>query len=312
MERYEFASDVTSTHPPYLRARMIYLLLAIVCSTCLLVVLKYTERHGIATLPVLVVNYAVCCTIGTLLSPEPVSLAAFAEKTWMLPALLLGIVFISVFYMVAVSTQKIGVAVTAVAFKLSVVIPVVAAYFLYNDSFTFMKLAGIALAVAAIFLTSKGEKMDVSRPQGFLALLPPLVFLGSGISDSAFNYIKTTYLTASELDFFLVSLFGTAGVIGFSALAFASIRKRKLPQAKAILAGIVLGVPNYGSAYFMLLALEHSGVESSALWPLNNIGIILLSTATAALLFHERINRFGMAGILLAIISIVLISAAAM
>ncbi|MDZ4846136.1 MAG: hypothetical protein SH857_11365 [Chitinophagales bacterium] len=289
---------------------MFYLLLAILCSTCLLLVLKYTGRHGIDTLPVLVVNYIVCCTIGTLNSPEPVSLAHLAEKNWLLPALLLGIVFITVFYMVAVSTQQIGVAITAVAFKLSVVIPVVAAYFLYGDSFSLLKITGIALALAAIFLTSKEDAATIARPKGFLALLPALVFLGSGISDSAFNYLQTTYLAASELNFFLVTLFGTAGVIGFTALTIGSIRKRKLPQAKAIIGGIALGIPNYGSAYFMLLALEHAGVESSALWTINNIGIILLSTAVAAFLFHERINRYGMAGIVLAIFSIVLISAA--
>lgn len=286
---------------------MLYLLLAIFCSVCLLLVLKYTERHGISTLPVLVVNYAVCCVIGSLFSPEPVSLAAFTEKNWMLPSLLLGIVFISVFYMVAVSTQKIGVAVTAVAFKLSVVIPVGAAYFLYGDRFSPLKITGIALAIAAIFLTSK-EESNTLRPKGMLALLPPLVFLGSGISDAAFNFIQTKYLAASELNFFLVSLFGTAGTIGFLLLLCSCIFKQKFPQAKAVLWGIALGVPNYGSAYFMLLALEHSGVDGSALWTLNNIGIIVLSAFAALLLFNERINRYGIAGIFIAILSILLIS----
>lgn len=288
---------------------MFYLLLAILCSTCLLLVLKYTERHGIATLPVLVVNYAVCCSIGTLLSPEPVSMGALASKTWLPPALLLGIIFITVFYMVAVSTQHIGVGITAVAFKLSVVIPVVAAYFLYGDSFTPLKTVGIALALAAIVLTSKDDATS-SRPKGFYALLPPLVFLGSGISDTFFNYMQTRYLAPTELNLFLITLFGTAGIIGTCMLAMNSIKKRQLPQAQAILWGITLGIPNYGSAYFMLLALEHSGMESSTLWPLNNIGIIVVSTLAASLLFHERMNRYGIAGIILAVVSILAVSLA--
>lgn len=290
---------------------MLYLLLAILCSTCLLLVFKYTQKHGIETLPVLIVNYAVCGIIGTWISEEPVSFSRLAEKEWLLPTLMLSGLFITVFYMVAASTQTNGVAITAVAFKLSVVIPIVAAYFLYGDSFSILKLAGIALALAAIFLTSKDDGEKTSA-QGFAALLPVFVFFGSGISDTYFNYIQATYLSQSDQSFFLVTLFLTAGCGGVAALIVKCIRTKSLPQPNSIVAGIALGIPNYGSAYFILLALEDSGIESSALWTLNNIGIIIISTAAAALLFNERINRYGKAGILLALISIILVSAGAM
>ena len=45
----------------------------------------------------------------------------------------------------------------------------------------------------------------------------------------------------------------------------------------------------------MILALENSGLEPSALWPLNNIGSILLSTVAAAVFFDERLSKSGIA-----------------
>lgn len=291
---------------------MIYLFLAAFCSTCLLLILKYVQKHSMDRLPVIVVNYFVCGVVGYLIAEEQMSIASLPEKAWLPHALLLGTLFITVFYMVAVSTETNGVAITAVAFKLSVVIPVIAAYFLYGDQFTPMKIAGIILAAAAILLTSKEDKSQSpkAKGRGLTALFPPLVFIGSGFCDSLFNYIQATLLPEADYNFFLIIVFGIAGVGGLIALIIKTIRTKKLPLWKEFIMGIVLGVPNYGSAYFLILALEKSGFESSALFPLNNIAIILLSTLLAAVLFKERINKYGIAGIALAVISIVLIASA--
>lgn len=289
---------------------MFYLLLAIICSTCLLLIFKFIQRYQTDTLPVIVVNYFVCGIIGAFTSPERISVSHLAEKEWLLPTIGLGVLFICVFNMVAASTQLNGIAITAVAFKLSVVIPVVVAFYLYHDRFTFLKVTGILLAVVAIFLTSKDDSNKNPTAKGFASLLPALVFLGSGISDAVFNYIQATFLSENDHHFFLVVLFVTAGAGGLVAFVVLWLKNRSALQPKTLLAGIVLGIPNYGSAYFMILALERSGVESSALWPLNNIGIILLSTVTAALFFKERINRYGIAGIAIAILSILMIGIA--
>src|SRR5688572_30240410 len=107
---------------------MFYLFLATLCSTCLLLILKFIQKHSIDRLPVIVVNYFVCGIVGYVTAAEKISFATLPEKAWLLHALILGTLFITVFYMVAVSTQTNGVAITAVAFKLSVVIPVIAAY----------------------------------------------------------------------------------------------------------------------------------------------------------------------------------------
>lgn len=287
---------------------MIYLLLAIICSTCLLVVFKIIERNNIEKLPVIIVNYFSAAAIGALTTPGKISFEYFAAQSWFPLALMLGAFFIIVFYSVALSTQINGISVTSVAFKLSLVIPVAAAWLLYGDEFGALKITGIILAIAAIFLTSKKQTTSASKAKGIAMFLPAFVFIGSGICDSVFNYIQHHHLSEENFSSFLIILFLTAAITGMTLFIYGIISKKSSINLKAVPAGIILGIPNYGSAYFMILALEHSGIQASALWTLNNIGIILLSTATAAIFFNEKLSKPVIAGICLALVSIALIA----
>jgi len=286
---------------------MLYLLLAIICSTCLLVVFKLIERNGIEKLPVIIVNYFTAAAIGAITTPGKISFGYFISQPWFPLALMLGAFFIIVFYSVALSTQLNGISVTSVAFKLSLVIPVTAAWLLYGDEFGILKIAGIVLAIAAIFLTSKNEESS-TKVKGIAMFLPAFVFIGSGICDSVFNFIQHKYLAEDSFSNFLVILFLTAGITGSLLFIYGLIMKKNSIKPKAIFAGIILGIPNYGSAYFMILSLEYSGVEASTLWTMNNIGIILLSTVTAAVFFNEKLSKPVIAGICIALVSIALIS----
>jgi len=284
-----------------------YLLLAIICSTCLLVIFKLVQRNNLEKLPVIITNYFTAAAIGAIITPGKISPGYFISQSWFPLAIMLGVLFIVVFYSVALSTALNGVAVTSVAFKLSLVIPVTAAWMLYGDKFSYMKITGIILSLAAIILTSTGEVNNSFGVKRWALVLPAFVFIGSGICDSVFNYIQNRHLDDGSISSFLTILFLTAGVAGAILLAFIIIRRKKMIQWAAVLAGFILGIPNYFSAYFMMMALEHSGFEPSALWPLNNIGTILASTATAAVFFNERMNKRGITGIILAVISILLI-----
>lgn len=288
---------------------MLYLLLAILCSTCLLLIFKLLQRNNIEKLPVIIVNYFTAAAIGAIVTPGKISFGYFAAQSWFPLAVLLGFFFITVFYMVALSTQVSGIAVTSVAFKISLVIPVAAAYFLYHDKFGWLKVAGIVSALIAIVLTSRSEGSSASGAKGLGLFLPAIVFIGSGICDTMFNYIQNRHLQESDFSSFLIILFLTAGAAGSLLVLLRIITKKEKIQPKAMLSGLVLGIPNYGSAYFMILALEYSGIEPSALWPLNNIGIILLSTLIAAFFFNEKIGKYGLAGIVMAVASIMLIAA---
>ena len=74
---------------------------------------------------------------------------------------------------------------------------------------------------------------------------------------------------------------------------------------KNIIAGIILGIPNYFSIYFILLALKHLG--GIYVFPILNIGVVLLSSIISWLFYKEQMSKTNWIGIVLACLSIIII-----
>jgi len=288
---------------------MIYLLLTLLCSTCLMLVFKLIAKFNLSTFPVVVINYMVCAMLGILLHGKAPSLTELFSRSWLPFALVLGSLFISVFYLVGVSTRLNGITPAAIAFKLSLAIPVCAAFFLYNESLGVVKIAGIVLSIPAIYLSSKTEENSIQiSKHKYAFVLPVIVFLGSGIVDALFNFVQRNHLEDHDKNIFLISLFGTASLIGGAILLINLLQGKLKITLGVVLMGIILGLPNYGSVYFMYKTLEFSGMESSVIFPVNNIGIIILSSFLAFILFKEKLSRINFIGVIIAIISIALIT----
>jgi uncharacterized membrane protein len=83
------------------------------------------------------------------------------------------------------------------------------------------------------------------------------------------------------------------------------IWERKKVLRKNIVAGIVLGIPNYFSIYFVLLALENLG--GIYVFPILNIGVVLLSAIISWLFYQEKMSKYNWLGIGLACLSIIII-----
>ena len=75
-----------------------------------------------------------------------------------------------------------------------------------------------------------------------------------------------------------------------------------------VVAGVCLGLPNYGSIYFLLQTFEHSNMESSVIFPINNMGIVAFSAIAAFVLFREQLSALNWLGIVLSIAAIGVIS----
>jgi drug/metabolite transporter (DMT)-like permease len=113
-------------------------------------------------------------------------------------------------------------------------------------------------------------------------------------------------LTPSTEPVFATLIFGVAGMLGVGWLM--GTRKAKhLLNPGVLLAGLVLGMVNYASLYFIVGALARSGYPASSVFPLMNIGVILFGTASSIALFRERLRKVQWIGIGCAIVALVLI-----
>ncbi|TBV26961.1 MULTISPECIES: EamA family transporter [Flavobacteriaceae] len=285
-----------------------YLVFSILASTLIFIVFKLFQRFKIDTTQAIVVNYFIACIVGLIAYDSPISISEITSSRWFLGAVFLGVLFISIFIVMAITVQKNGVSVASVASKMSVVIPVIFGIYVYNESTGFQKLIGILLALAAVYLASikAGSKINFKKN----LLFPILLFLGSGVIDTSIKYLETTYVPENGIPIFSATIFGCAALIGVLTLIAKLFKGEFKFQPKSLLGGITLGIINYSSIYFLLKALDHETFESSTLFTVNNVGIVMLSTLTGLVLFGEKLSAKNWLGIVLAIVSIILVTLA--
>lgn len=286
---------------------MIYLLLSILSSTVIFVVFKLYRRYDVNTLQAIIVNYFIACTVGFFGYIEEGTIERIPTQSWFPGTLFLGFLFIAVFYLAALTTQRSGMAVVSVATKMSVAIPVFFGIFLYNESTGFIKILGIFLALAAVYLTSIKSREGISIQKKNL-IFPLLVFLGSGIIDTTIKFLESNYVSASDVGLFSSTIFAIAGIIGTCILIAQAFMGKLKITGKNILGGIALGIPNYFSIYFLVMALRSPGFESSELFTMNHVGIVLASTLVGIAFFREHLLRKNWIGIGLAILGILLVA----
>jgi drug/metabolite transporter (DMT)-like permease len=286
---------------------MIWLLISIITNTMLLLILKGFERYGVNTLHGIVVNYVIAGSTGLILKGIP-QLNTVTDATgnviWI--PFLLGALFISIFFIIAKTAQTSGISIATVANKMSVVIPVAAAVLLYNEKLSAIKIAGILLALAAVWFTSL--RSDGTKTDPKYLFYPMLIFIGSGIIDALVNHLQKNLLSPHVMPFLLSVAFLTAFTIGISIVGIRCVQLKETIKLKSVAGGIVLGIPNYFSIYAITKALDAGIVQSSVLYPLNNMGIVLCSAIGAIIFFREKLSLVNWGGIILSVGAIAIIA----
>ncbi len=286
---------------------MIYLILSILASSLIFVIFKLFAKYNVDTLQAIVVNYVVACISGAIAYSEPIHISSISNEGWFYGAMILGIVFISVFNLMAITTQKNGLSVAAVATKMSLAIPIIFGIIVYNESTGILKVIGIIIALIAVYMTSMKNTQGVSITKDNL-IFPLLVFIGSGIIDTSLKFFETNFVAENDVPIFSASIFGFAAIIGILTLLYKTIKRNLQLSLKNILAGIGLGVPNYFSIYFLIKALRYENIDSSTIFTINNVAILLVSTMAGILFFREKLTLKNWIGIALAIMSIIMVA----
>jgi len=286
---------------------LIYLILSILCSSAIFLIFRSFKQYKVHTYTAIVINYLTAGCIGFLMNFQEISALSLLDQHWLPYALLLGSIFIFLFNIMAITTQKLGASVGSIANKMALIIPVIFAIIYYNDQITFLKVLGIFFALAGILLsTLKPKTLDRSYHKSDL-LYPLILFLGSGFIDTYMKFVETKLLTNSlEFQLFSSATFSTAFIIG--AIIMLIDKKRRIIKLNNFVAGSVLGSINFCSIYFLLEAFRRSKLESSVIFPLNNVGVVILTVFFSAMLFKERFNLMNKTGILLSIIAVILIA----
>src|SRR5919106_54436 len=247
---------------------MLFLFLAIFGSGVIPVIFRAFDGWRVSLFWAIPANYITCVLVGNFLAGNSLDIAGLISQSWIWFAVIQGILLAVNFYLLAHTAQRAGVAIAALASRLSVAIPSLLAFLLYGDSLTVLKIAGLVAALLALYLCTAPDRSTAALKSHLFQLLPILVFVTFGCYFSILKYLQAYYLEDSLYHYYVMSgfvfAFGSSIVIGFIKGVFSSVDF----HVRHILAGMFLGVINYVAVYALLKVPALKSWQSSQLFPI--------------------------------------------
>ena len=282
---------------------MIYIFLSICCSVFVSVLLKLARRYQIDTRQAITWNYSIAALL-TWIFYDPVLPEV---NSHLLPVYIaLGILLPSIFLFLALSVRYTGIVRTDVAQRLSLFIPVLAAFLVFGEDHSAIKILGISLAFLAIICSIPWQKKE--RNSSSYWVYPVIVFIGMGVIDILFKQIAKVQSIPFTTSMFVV--FILAFLISTLYLLYLFLIKKIRFAFINVICGWILGIANFGNILFYLKAHQVLSEKPSLVFSSMNIGVILLGFLVGVLVFKEKLSRLNYIGIVLALIAIILMSVA--
>lgn len=259
---------------------MLYLLLAIVSSALIAVIMRFSSGRVKANLSMLAANYVTCLVLAAAYAGFqifPVNAEGFSGALGM--GAVNGVLYLLGFVLLQYNTRKSGVVLSSVFMKLGLLVPMVLSILLFAEIPTPLQWVGFVLAVGAIILINYEKGTTLSGGKLLLVLM-----LLAGGSGDAMSKVFEVYGSGALSDQFLFYTF--AGALIFCCVLV--IRNRERPDRNAVLFGVLVGVPNFFSAKFLLMALK--SLPAVIVYPTFSVATILAVTMTGVCLFKERLR----------------------
>lgn len=281
---------------------MIFLFISICCSVTVAVLLKLARRYKINVTQAVTWNYLFAIILSFVFyKPSARDLITAPIDTVYIA---LGALLPVVFWFLAGSVRNIGIVKTDIAQRLSLFIPLLASYFLFNESFSTLKICGLAVGFVAIFFTL--YKKSAPKNEGLNWLYPVLVFVGFGVIDILFK--KVAQIKAIPYTSSLIVIFILAFVISLISIFYLSAVKKQKLELVNFVCGCILGFFNFFNILFYLKAHRAMADNPSVVFAAMNIGVIVVGSLVGIFIFKEKLNKLNYWGLFLALVAIVLIT----
>ncbi len=280
---------------------MVYLLSAIFFGTLIGHIFKLRDRIGTSTYAILLVNYVVAIIIAAVqvrnldFGAEPVGAVSLAVS--------LGLLFVLCYVLMNHTIRKLGVSISVSLTRISAVLPTVGSILLFGEEVGGMQTPGLVLAFLALPLSAEElpSRKNISRLfRGGLGW-GLLLFVAMGINDFIFK-LKGEYFRGVDHSTFLLVVY----IVAF-LLCLTEVVRRRIPIGpSAILQGTALGAVNYATATSIMAAMEV--LPGMLAYPINGVGVILLSLLSSLIIWKERLRSHNYAFIVAAVLAIWLIN----
>ena len=263
---------------------LMFLAASVTCSVAVGALIKAGRSRGLDVRQAIFMNYIVASLLCLgLLRPDLGKLLSPGQPVLFFLAL-------------ARSVQTAGIVRTDAAQRLSLVIPLLAAFALFGEALTSQKLLGMGLAFGALIclLCKPAGRSSHYAADGSSWLWPLLVLLGYGVIDILFKQMARAGAAFSGG---LLAVFVLAGLLMLLYLLLVRVRW----GGSHLLTGVLLGALNFANIYTYIRAHQSLPGNPSLVFSAMNMGVIVLGTLVGALLFRERLSKLNLLGVLLAL-----------
>ncbi|MBP3654787.1 MAG: DMT family transporter [Oscillospiraceae bacterium] len=277
---------------------MIYLVLAVLSSAAISVFMRLSTDKVKGNVSMLAVNYLTCLVIAgcytgwrNILPQEAGLRGAVAMGSMQ------GLLYLLAFILLQINVRKNGVVLSSIFQRLGLLVPMVISVFMFGEMPELIQVIGFCVAVAAIVLINL-EK-DTSVMQFKTGLI--LILLCGGCADVMAKFFEELGNPALSAQF----LFFTFAVALVLCTVLMLWKRERLGKAE-LLYGVLVGVPNYFCAKFLLRALE--SIPAVIVYPTFSVATILVVTLAGVLLFKERLGRRQWMAIGIILVALVLLN----
>jgi len=281
---------------------MLFLILSIICSVTVGVIFKIARNYQISTTQIVAFNYAFALILCYLFfSPDLTILDT--SSPWSV-FVSLGILLPSVFLFLAASIKYMGIVKTDAAQRLSLIISILGAWFIFEEQFNTFKLIALLIGFPALLLIlNKSTENKESK-----WIYPAIVLVGFGVIDLLFKQIALNSSVSFTTSLFVIFSISLLIMVAYNCYELFSGKVKM--NFKSIIFGGLVGIFNFGNILFYLKAHKAFAENPSTVFAGMNMGVIVIGTLVGVLVFKEKITKWNVIGLLLALLAIVFIVAA--
>ena len=270
---------------------------AALCSVVVSILLKVAKNRGLSPIHMISWNYATASLLCFFWFKPDIQHISPSQTPWFL-ILALGILLPSVFLLLAKALESAGILKTEIAQRLSVVLSLAAAYFIFQEQFNQLKILGIALGIGAVLCILFSHRQGAGQgSQGMLYL--GLVWVGYALIDVLLKYTTSLGLQfAVALNLmFICALIMSMGYLLFKYKSLGSIQN--------IGAGLLVGVLNFANIAFYVKAHMLLKDSPAIVFAGMNILVVVFGVIAGLVFFKERLKPASTVGLLLGLTSVI-------
>ena len=257
---------------------MIYLVLAVLASTMVSVVMRLSTGKVKNNMSMLAANYVVCTALSAVNAGGHILTPAEALPATLGMGVINGILYLLAFLLLHYNMKRNGVVLASTFMKLGLLVSMAVSVIFFREMPGVVQWIGFAIAIGAIILINYEKGGKAGSKWSLLLLL-----LAGGSCDAMAKIYEEVGAANLSAQFLFYTF-----VVAFLLCLGLAIWKKEAFGKRELLFGLLIGIPNFYSARFLLASMRT--VPAVIAYPTFSVGTILTVTLAGVLFFREKLK----------------------